>query len=61
VTRRGSGDRWHLWTSLIAPLIFGAAVSVMLWLAAADFDARVSSLRPQPDNATAVHNLFFKN
>ena len=47
--------------SLIAPLVFSVAVTAMLWLAADDFAAHVSPLRPQPDNATAIHDLFFKN
>jgi hypothetical protein len=54
-------DRWNVWTSLIALVVFGVAVTAMLWLAASGFDAHVSARQSEPDNATAIHNLFFRN
>jgi len=54
-------DRWNIWTSLIALVVVGVGAAAMLWLVAGDFSAPVSSRQPEPDNATAIHNLFFRN
>jgi hypothetical protein len=54
-------DRWNVWTPLIALGAFGVVMTAMLWLAAGDFSAHVSSRQSEPDNATVIHNLFFRN
>jgi hypothetical protein len=53
--------RWNTWKSFIALLAIVALVTTMLWLAAEEFGAAVSSRWPQRDYPTTMLRLLFRN
>jgi hypothetical protein len=54
--------RWNTWASFVVPLAIIALVTTMLlWLAADEFGATVSSRWQQRDNRTAMLRLLFRN
>jgi hypothetical protein len=53
--------QWNTWASFVAPLVIVALVTTILWLAADEFGAAVSSRWPQRDNPTTMLRLLFRN